>query len=435
MKLGTFLSVALSLVCLGGVAQAQNTLSAGSATTSGGDVNVDISLDSVDIAQGWSFGVCNTSDVMVGTVLDGPATEALNGGNGPDFNQINMFPEGWTVGVVISFLGMDTLAPGTGYVLNVAPYTPLTVPAAGDPDVVAPLDFCGTLGTPPVATVIVVGGQSITPDQVSGAITIQGAPPAPPSFTYIAPTQDVQFDAGSFTANFAIEQNPDGDLAFPIDTQGFSMGNENGALVAPTAVNAIGDLASLSGGAGPDFFGDNTFANGWTVGVVYAFLGGVFIQFDTAKEVIGVDYDINGAAAGDSETLTWVGTLGTPPVSNVVVVAGQSIGTAAADGAINFIEVVIPSVDFIRGDCNDDGIVNIADGVWIINELFLSGPSSVCPAACDANADGMRDQSDAVYIWNYRFLGGAPPSAPFPACGESLDADDVALGCDGGSCP
>lgn len=433
MKLGTFLSVALSLVCLGGVAQAQNTLSAGSGSTSGGDVNIEISLDAVDTAQGWSYGVCNGPDVMVGTVADGPATLALNGGSGPDFNQINMFPEGWTVGVVISFLGMDTLAPGTGYVLNEAPYSPLTTVAAGDPDVVAPLDFCSTLGTPPVATVIVVGGQSITPDQVSGAITIMGGPPTPPSFDYIAPTMDVEFDAGSFSANFAIEQNPDGALAFPVDTQGFSMGNENGALVTPTAVNAVGELASL-GGSGPDFFGDNTFANGWTVGVVYAFLGGVFIQFDTAKDVIGVDYDINGAASGDSETLTWVDTLGTPPVSNVVVVAGQSVGTAAVDGTISFIEVVTPSVDFIRGDCNDDGIVNIADGVWIINELFLSGPSSVCGAACDANADGMRDQSDAVYIWNYRFLGGAAPSAPFPACGESLDPADVALGCMG-SCP
>lgn len=431
MKMGTFLSVALSLVCFAGVAQGQNALTASNETAAGGTANVTISLDSVDVLQGWSFGLCNGADVAATAVADGAATAAFNGGAGADFNQVNLFADGWTVGVVISFLGMDELAPGTGLELHGADYDALSVVAAGDPDIVASLDFCATLGAPPVATVVVVGGASVSPDQNSGSITIAGAPPMPPSFQYIAPNDEVAATAANFSANFAIFRDPAGEALPTEDTQGFSMGCSNDAIIAPTAVSAIGELADVAGGAGPDFFGDNTAPEGWTVGVVYAFLGGVFIQFDVAKEVISVDYDNVSAVALDVAALTWVDTLGMPPVSNVVVVGGQSIGTAGVDGSITFSDT--PSVTFLRGDCNDDGIVNIADGVWIINELFLSGPSSPCAAACDANDDDMIDQSDAVYIWNYRFLDGPAPQGGLE-CQTSDDAGDVDLGCDGGSC-
>ena len=78
-------------------------------------------------------------------------------------------------------------------------------------------------------------------------------------------------------------------------------------------------------------------------------------------------------------------------------------------------------VSFIRGDCNDDGLVNLADGIYLINAMFLGGPALHCDAACDANGDGLLDSSDAIYIWNYRFLDGPPPPAPFPACGASIE--------------
>ena len=46
---------------------------------------------------------------------------------------------------------------------------------------------------------------------------------------------------------------------------------------------------------------------------------------DVLKNVISVDYTINGAhAIGDSTPLTWTDSLGMPPVANVVVIAGQS---------------------------------------------------------------------------------------------------------------
>ncbi len=75
-------------------------------------------------------------------------------------------------------------------------------------------------------------------------------------------------------------------------------------------------------------------------------------------------------------------------------------------------------VDFIRGDCNDDGFVNIADAVWTLNSLFGGGPAGGCSEACDANRDARLDSSDAVFILDFQFLDGPLPSAPYPECGN-----------------
>ena len=74
---------------------------------------------------------------------------------------------------------------------------------------------------------------------------------------------------------------------------------------------------------------------------------------------------------------------------------------------------------FRRGDANASGGVDLSDGIFILNWLFLGGTAPSCPAAADANADGGSDLSDGVFILNYLFLGGAAPTAPGPnSCGE-----------------
>ena len=80
---------------------------------------------------------------------------------------------------------------------------------------------------------------------------------------------------------------------------------------------------------------------------------------------------------GEPLVITWGNDLGDPPVTNVVVVGGQSIGVSFGDGQVCVAEGPI-RLTFLRGDCNDDGIVDIADGIWNINELFLMGPTSNC---------------------------------------------------------
>ncbi|MGQ9590869.1 MAG: PKD domain-containing protein [Planctomycetota bacterium] len=84
---------------------------------------------------------------------------------------------------------------------------------------------------------------------------------------------------------------------------------------------------------------------------------------------------------------------------------------------------------FRRGDSNADGAINITDGVFTLNYLFLGGPEPPCAEAADANDDGAANITDGIYILNYLFLGGPAPPAPGPdVCGPD-PAGSPALGC------
>jgi hypothetical protein len=68
--------------------------------------------------------------------------------------------------------------------------------------------------------------------------------------------------------------------------------------------------------------------------------------------------------------------------------------------------------EYIRGDANDDGNINVGDAVFIINYIFRGGPPPNHPEAAEANCDGNINVGDAVYIISYIFRGGPPPCFP-----------------------
>lgn len=85
---------------------------------------------------------------------------------------------------------------------------------------------------------------------------------------------------------------------------------------------------------------------------------------------------------------------------------------------------------FIRGDYNGDGNLDLADGVGILEYLFIAGTADpACFDAADVNDDGQVSLVDAVYQLNYTLAGGPPPPSPFPDCGVDLSFDG--LGCIG----
>ena len=91
--------------------------------------------------------------------------------------------------------------------------------------------------------------------------------------------------------------------------------------------------------------------------------------------------------------------------------------------------VAAPSV-FRRGDCNDDGTVDLSDGVCILGWLFAGDATPACVAATDANGDASTNLSDALYVLNYLFVkGGVAPVAPFPDCGPGTLPAGTELGC------
>ena len=377
----------------------------------GGSLSFTMDNNGNEVA-GWSFGACNDTAFLTCTgAADGSTTATVKNGSPPDFNQVSVFDEGFTVGVVICFTGCATLAQGSGYELNTADYT-------CNQEGSTTVSYCDTLGSPPVATVVVVDGASIVPAQNSGNVDCVGVPD--PEYTYSAGSTSAGYNPADGNASASVDisiaetDNSGIGAPFPNDTQGFSMGLANSSEVTATAVN-------LSLPFEADFGEVSIYTEGWTIGVVYSFTGGNVLAFPTDTTVITADYETGGSMAGNetggSASLSWDGGLGSPAVANVVVVGGGSLDANLSDGSITLNPVV--TIDWTRGDVNSDDRVNIGDGIWLISELFLGGPASSCPISRDSNNDGDVTLADAVFIFSYRFLDGPMPASPFPDCGQT----------------
>jgi len=65
------------------------------------------------------------------------------------------------------------------------------------------------------------------------------------------------------------------------------------------------------------------------------------------------------------------------------------------------------------GDASGDGKINVADVIFLINYLFISGPAPQPLSAGDINGDCVVNSADVVYLINYLFVGGP---APKPGC-------------------
>ena len=66
---------------------------------------------------------------------------------------------------------------------------------------------------------------------------------------------------------------------------------------------------------------------------------------------------------------------------------------------------------YVCGDPNEDGVINSADIVYLVNYLFKGGSPPEPSEAGDTNCDGIINSADVVYLINYLFKGG-----PLPGC-------------------
>ncbi len=108
-----------------------------------------------------------------------------------------------------------------------------------------------------------------------------------------------------------------------------------------------------------------------------------------------------------------------------VILAGPG-GTAldVLDAECASLQVQADETSFIRGDANDDSMVNLTDAIFILSHLFMGGEGPSCLAAADSTGNRSLDLSDSVFLLNFLFNGGDAPPAPFPACGPYEARDD-----------
>lgn len=149
--------------------------------------------------------------------------------------------------------------------------------------------------------------------------------------------------------------------------------------------------------------------------------------------VLSRDFGAEATAAGDlgPEGIITIPTTDSSLAAPLVVVANEVSGTTT------LYEVVEITNGFVRGDCNNDAAINIADGIFAVQTLFPVDPSQTesCSDACDANDDGSFDSADAITILNLLFAPSINTLAgPYPLCGGDFTADTLDCGSFAG-CP
>lgn len=72
-----------------------------------------------------------------------------------------------------------------------------------------------------------------------------------------------------------------------------------------------------------------------------------------------------------------------------------------------------PYPRFVRGDCNGDYKVDIADASHILYYVYLHVGYTDCEDACDVTDDEVLDLTDPVYLLSFLFRRGPKPPEPF----------------------
>jgi hypothetical protein len=89
---------------------------------------------------------------------------------------------------------------------------------------------------------------------------------------------------------------------------------------------------------------------------------------------------------------------------------GQPSAIGVSEGGSYVVEAGYVDASFVmRGDVTRDGMIDVADVLYLVNYLFL-GTSAPCPMeAGDVTCDGIVDVADILFLVNYLFLGTSPP--------------------------
>ncbi len=112
---------------------------------------------------------------------------------------------------------------------------------------------------------------------------------------------------------------------------------------------------------------------------------------------------------------------------------GNTLVVSGTRTAALYRVLVFPfSPEFVRGDFDASGVVNVTDAVLAAGYLFLEEAEPPrCLDAIDANDDGSLDVADPVYLLFWLFMPASPPPpAPYPEPGLDLTFRD-SIGCGG----
>ena len=123
------------------------------------------------------------------------------------------------------------------------------------------------------------------------------------------------------------------------------------------------------------------------------------------------------------EELKWQATAGggSDHATNGTYVLSSTVGQATAGAGDNGTYVLnlgyqqnfsTETAEYICGDADASGIVNITDAIYLIQYIFNSGPPPDPMARADSDCSGVVDMSDVVYLVQFIFADGPFPCDP-----------------------
>jgi hypothetical protein len=403
--------------------------------------------------QGWSFGVKHDTTLLTIESVTSDGTDVPSVFNN-GFNQTAIVEKagakaGYIQAIVLSFLTPAEVPLSDFFRTALAKYKVSAGACTGKADdFKTKIEYTEELGvpnSPPVDLNLTVGGKAVVPAKVLNAeptIKCKSIGGGGLVLKFDPANSDLVADKSAVVSVNVQLENTQTSGGF--DVQGWSYGIQLDANeLEATAGEPGADSKALNGGQGPDFVSYNLndqdaagTVRGVSVGAVIetdapgtavlAVAPGATKHIDTIK----VRSKQTIPAGGQSRTtqLKFTDKLGGDrPLEVLIVVAGQGVAPDfTGTKNLNLLPSgQAPRPKFIRGDANNDARLDIADGIWIINNLFYAGPDTACKPAADSNNDGLRNIADAVYLFNYQLQPGAtpstifpPPPAPFPNCGS-----------------
>lgn len=412
-------------------------------STGGGTVTVTGNSMSGDL-QGYVLCVSHDPAIITLDSIDVLGTDAEVAG--AEFVVPTTYADGGTLGVVLDFNAPydgQSISAGMGLTLanynyscnNAVFYTEGDVAPAPETSALTFVD--DVYGSPALSNVFVIAGLSFNPALTDGTFSCNAV---------AIPSEDTELwvEADFADTGNSAYQGQSGDLCFYYadaddNIQGFTMtlcydcnleiGSEwdyRGSIVEQVGVEYLAVQV------------DSDSSDGDGCELVVAILMDALPPFEgqtlpqtadlnEGRLLIGC-LPITVGANAPCETdlmVEWCNGIngnGTVSLYNNAVIDFESIQNYARnDGSV----VVVPEEIFQRGDCNSDDKVDLADSATILANQF-NGFDILCPDACDSNDDGLLNMADSVYLLNWLFKFGPIPTAPGPF-NDGVDPTDDGL--------
>ncbi|MEE2883438.1 MAG: hypothetical protein VYD70_06885 [Planctomycetota bacterium] len=379
-------------------------------------IEVPISLSSDQSISGVQVGIAVDPDRIILQYLD--LTEGVLEAISVEFLETTIdVEEGEATLVVI----IDSTAPfdqslpvGTGALLAV-----LVLDASSwlVPSNIEPIAFSDGVGQPPVDNLILIDGIGVVPDLADGSLSVI--------------SQNVLLAQSTIGVASVGEINHEISLrGYNVDDlQGFSSAMSFDPLVLSCSHASVED--TITDVAGAEFVeeiinnDEGYVILGVLMDILPPYAGQVIPATGIEMEFARIYFDVSTDLTSSIDTeIRFEEDLGIPPISNVFVIQNQSVAPLTIDVTI---PIVADGV-FLRGDADSNLRLDLADA--IINLIYMSNacpqcPMPVCPKALDVNDDGRIDIGDGIQLLNFLYLDGPQPQPPYPEAGVDPTPDDL----------